>query len=152
MYHDAGYGPGHRVGLMLENRPSFFLHWLALNQLGVSVVPLNPDLRPAELDYLCGHSEIVLGIAALPHLDKLRDAADRVGFTVAADKELPPPASPSICRSQPGERTGCALLYTSGTTGRPKGCVLSIGTTFERGGGTAGSAQWLPSAPGGTAC
>ena len=32
---------GHRVGLMLENRPAAFLHWFALNALGASVVPLN---------------------------------------------------------------------------------------------------------------
>ncbi|HAP24105.1 MAG TPA: ATP-dependent acyl-CoA ligase, partial [Achromobacter sp.] len=57
-YADAGYGHGHRAGLLLENRPAFFLHWFALNALGVSVVPINPDLRAAELEYLAGHSEI----------------------------------------------------------------------------------------------
>ncbi|MEM9196945.1 MAG: AMP-binding protein, partial [Pseudomonadota bacterium] len=35
----AGYGAGMRVALLLENRPSYFLIWLALNRLGVSVVP-----------------------------------------------------------------------------------------------------------------
>lgn len=38
-YSYAGMGVGHRVGLMLDNRPAFFFHWLALNALGVSVVP-----------------------------------------------------------------------------------------------------------------
>ena len=42
-YRAAGYGAGHRVALMLENRPDHFLHWLALNGLGASVVPLNPE-------------------------------------------------------------------------------------------------------------
>ena len=42
---DAGYERGHRVMLSLENRPEFFLWWLALNKLGISVVPINPDLR-----------------------------------------------------------------------------------------------------------
>ena len=65
-YAAAGYGHGHRVGLLLENRPAFFLHWFALNALGVSVVPINPDLRAAELEYLTGHSEIALAVA-LPH-------------------------------------------------------------------------------------
>ena len=37
-YAQAGYGPGHRVGLLLENRPAFFAHWLALNALGISIV------------------------------------------------------------------------------------------------------------------
>ena len=54
-YARAGYGHGHRAGLLLENRPAFFLHWFALNALGVSVVPINPDLRAAELEYLTGH-------------------------------------------------------------------------------------------------
>lgn len=48
-YAAAGYGHGHRVGLLLENRPAFFRHWFALNGLGVSVVPINADLRAAEL-------------------------------------------------------------------------------------------------------
>ena len=47
-YARAGYGHGHRVGLLLENRPEFILHWFALNGLGVSVVPINGDLRAAE--------------------------------------------------------------------------------------------------------
>ena len=38
-YAQAGYGHGHRVGLLLENRPAFLFHWFALNALGVSVVP-----------------------------------------------------------------------------------------------------------------
>ena len=49
-YAQAGYGHGHRVGLLLENRPAFFTHWLALNALGISIVPIHADLRPLELD------------------------------------------------------------------------------------------------------
>jgi len=59
-YAAAGYGHGHRVGLLLENRPAFFVHWFALNGLGVSVVPINLDLRSAELEYLVAHSEIAV--------------------------------------------------------------------------------------------
>ncbi len=46
-YRAAGVGHGHRAGLLLENRPSMFFHWLALNALGVSVVPINPESRSA---------------------------------------------------------------------------------------------------------
>ena len=48
-------------GLLLLNRPEFLLHWLALNGLGVSIVPINPDWRAHELEYLVDHSEIVVG-------------------------------------------------------------------------------------------
>ncbi len=50
-YAAAGYGHGARVALLLENRPVFFVHWLALNALGVVIVPLNPDMRPDEVTY-----------------------------------------------------------------------------------------------------
>ena len=51
-YAAAGYGHGHRVSLVLENRPAFMLHFLALNALGCWVVPLNPEFRHDDLD-LC---------------------------------------------------------------------------------------------------
>ena len=44
-YADAGYGYGHRVALLLENRPEMFFHYLALNALGCGIVPVNPDYR-----------------------------------------------------------------------------------------------------------
>src|ERR1700738_3141916 len=61
-YRAGGLGHGHRVGLMLENRPAFFFHWLALNALGASVVPINPEWRRAELEYLVGHSELCVAV------------------------------------------------------------------------------------------
>jgi acyl-CoA synthetase (AMP-forming)/AMP-acid ligase II len=99
-YRARGYGRGHRVALQLENRPEFPLHFLALNSLGASVVPLNPDYRAAELAYVLEHSEA----CALVSAQTLED--------------LPRPG-------KPGNAGECALLYTSGTTGKPKGCLLS---------------------------
>ena len=126
-YAKAGYGAGHRVGLLLENRPAFFQHWFALNRLGVSVVPINPDLRAAELEYVIDHSEMVAAVVIPARRADLEKAAHANGRTVAlhgpddTPQRLAAPRAPS----EPTADTECALLYTSGTTGRPKGCVLA---------------------------
>ncbi len=127
-YRAAGCGSGQRVGLLLENRPAFFLHWLALNGLGVSVVPINADLRSAELEYLVAHSEICLAVTLPSHEQALQAAARATGralVTIGPEAIQVPPARPGAVTSTPDADTECALLYTSGTTGRPKGCVLA---------------------------
>lgn len=130
-YAKAGFGHGHRIGLLLENRPIFLFHWFALNALGVSVVPINADMRRAELVYLITHSEISLAVTLPSHAEKLMAAATEAGTalqTLLPDACAPFPAASSRApRAEvaPGTDTECALLYTSGTTGRPKGCILS---------------------------
>ncbi len=130
IYRRAGYGHGHRAGLLLENRPAFFLHWLALNALGVSAVPISAELRSAELEYLTGHSEMCLAVTLAQRTADLRAAADKAGraLVVATPEAIAgvgPAPLPPARSGAPGIDTECGLLYTSGTTGRPKGCVLT---------------------------
>jgi acyl-CoA synthetase (AMP-forming)/AMP-acid ligase II len=127
-YRRQGFGHGHWVGILLENRPAFFLHWLALNGLGVSLVPINPDMRAAELEYLIGHSEMVAALAIPARHGEIAAAAAAIGRTIGVFG--PDDAPAAIAAVAPGSgppdrESECALLYTSGTTGRPKGCVLS---------------------------
>jgi acyl-CoA synthetase (AMP-forming)/AMP-acid ligase II len=125
-YAKAGYGCGHRAGLLLESRPDFFLHWFALNALGVSVVPINADLRSAELRYLVEHSEMSLAVCLPERVADLQAAAQSKLAVITPDDFSALTAASSSAKNNPLSRdTECALLYTSGTTGRPKGCVLS---------------------------
>ncbi len=130
IYAAAGYGHGHRVALLLEMRPEFFTHFLALNALGCSIVPINPNYRHDEMLYQMEHSESALIVT----LGKRRDDMERVARAsglhpgvvefdafpddLPAAMSKPASAAPSLA----GE---CSLLYTSGTTGQPKGCILS---------------------------
>lgn len=124
----AGYGARMRVAVLLENRPAFFAIFAALNRLGASIVPINPDLRAAELEYLIGHAEPALIIALSNRQDELRHAASSAGLDVAVigpdDNPAPLRADALVAEDKEGEQCEAAVLYTSGTTGNPKGCVL----------------------------
>src|ERR1700712_48243 len=78
-YKAAGYAHGHRVGLLLENRPAFLFHWFALNALGASVVPISAEMRAAELEYLVGHSEIALAVVLSGRRGDLEAAGRKTG-------------------------------------------------------------------------
>ena len=133
-YRAANLGPGCRVALLLGNRPDFFLHWLALNAIGVSVVPLNPDWGGAEAQYVLEHSGALLAVAEAKRRKGLEDAAMRLPQPPAVvDLTMAQLAGFAKRRGSNSSRlaqrpaaweTECALLYTSGTTGKPKGCVL----------------------------
>lgn len=129
-YGAAGFGHGHRVALLLENRPEFFFHYLALNALGCGIVPINPDYRHGELLYQMDHSEAGLVVTVGARAGDLEAVASKRAQPLPVlTLERWPARLPSPGRAPragaPGLDTECGLLYTSGTTGRPKGCVLT---------------------------
>src|SRR4051794_26134246 len=69
-YAAHGYGARHRVALLFPSGRDFLLHFLALNSLGASVVPLNPEYRDAERDYILQHSEAALVVTPEFNLEK----------------------------------------------------------------------------------
>ena len=127
-FREAGIGDGHRIGVLVENRPVFYDIWFALNALGASIVPINPDLRQAELEYLIEHSEMAAAIVIRARKQDIETAAAAAGCVlVVSEPEQIMPSLPHKRQAvlQSNRDHECALLYTSGTTGRPKGCILS---------------------------
>jgi crotonobetaine/carnitine-CoA ligase len=145
-YAAAGYGLGHRVALLLENRPEHLLHKLAMNALGICCVPLNADHRPREMAYVLEHAQVDLVVVAEEQQALLRAAIEAsahqpavVGFAAFANSL--PAARHAAASTTPAPDTPASVLYTSGTTGRPKGCVLSHRYELEAG-------RWYASAGG----
>jgi acyl-CoA synthetase (AMP-forming)/AMP-acid ligase II len=129
-YATAGYGHGHRALLLLENRPDYFFHFLALNGLGVSIVPVNPDYRLDEMIFQARKARVDLIVGLPGRLDELRQVANRCDRAVpvvdgAGNCSIQPPSTPPPRRDLPSAETEAGILFTSGSTGRPKGCVVS---------------------------
>jgi acyl-CoA synthetase (AMP-forming)/AMP-acid ligase II len=136
-YRKAGYGPGHRVAMLLDNRPEYFLHKLALNTLGVSAVPINPDYRANEIAYLLEHAEVDLALVASERREQLAAgmaiSAHQAPVVIFDDLAGFPSPKKAAHNDAITGATEASILYTSGTTGRPKGCILSHGYELASG-------------------
>lgn len=132
----AATGITGRVALVLENRPAFFIHWLALNALGISVIPLNHEMPDEEFPYYLEHGEAQAVVVLREHYDRLVGISRSMStkITVVADDNVAEHRFGVPCRSITADPAHeCALLYTSGSTGKPKACVLSNDYFIQQG-------------------
>jgi fatty-acyl-CoA synthase len=121
-----GVGKGDRVAFLGPNHPSFLLTLFACGQLGAVFLPLNTRLAPAELSYQLEDSgtRTLLYVRSQPAglpVDTLIEAEQQV----FDDLLLAHPADP--VDDPVGLDDLCMIMYTSGTTGRPKGALLTHG-------------------------
>ena len=149
IYRTHGFAHGNRVAYLLENRPDYLLHLLAANSLGISCVPVNPDYLHDEMCYLLDHSEVDLVVTIEARLSDVQAAASeraRPLPVVVFERfggPMPRPRPAPHVGKEPGLMSEVSLLYTSGTTGRPKGCILTndyfltAGRTYIELGGVA---------------
>ena len=130
IFLDNGYGNNLRVATLLGSTPAHYIVKLALNKIGVSVVPINPDYSPDETAYLLADSGSVLAICTEHYMKQLKTAIAYKDLSVPIvtydEIETIQTLKPlSDLGTQVHGKTEASLLYTSGTTGRPKGCILS---------------------------
>ncbi len=158
-FHNLGIEAGDRIALILPFCPEFVASMLAAAKLGATIVPLDPLLTPSELHYMLRHSEAVAAVTIetfhgiqylemfedilvqLPELkylvtvgeeelwydDRIFQYEDMV--SAGKGRDYPPRANVS-------NTDVFALLYTSGTTGKPKGVMVTDQNLVVASGGT----------------
>lgn len=130
-----GISQGSRINIIFANSAEFLILYVAGLRSGITVVPINPDLAPREMQYIIVDSgaRAVFHHASLQHkLDEIRAALppflrlvalDTLADVVEPDRESAgEAAAPSVDIDLEDE---AIIIYTSGTTGNPKGVVLS---------------------------
>jgi O-succinylbenzoic acid--CoA ligase len=115
-----GFGAGERVALLATNHVASVCLFWALGRLGGVLAPLNARLTRAELAPLREDVAPRLTLALDALMDRLPGAEPLESFTHAV-------SAPSPTCNRPREDVPRVILFTSGTTGRPKGAVLTEG-------------------------
>ena len=133
---ELGVGPGEVVSVFLTNRLEFLEAWWAILKAGAVFGPINPAYTSTEAGYVLGHSravavvtdargaEIVAGARdGLPGLREIISVEAGVEGAVTLDELAARTSGTPRAERQPDDLA--AILYTSGTTGKPKGAMLS---------------------------
>ncbi|MBX9939494.1 MAG: AMP-binding protein [Candidatus Obscuribacterales bacterium] len=130
-----GLRKGDRVAIYLFNSPEFVVSFLALNNLGITVVPVNPLLKEEEIEHILHDSQA----RALITQREMRNGETKFSKNLKTSLELSLDlmlelnenqaysVAPESLGQDLDSASAALIVYTSGTTGKPKGAVLSYG-------------------------
>lgn len=134
---DHGLERQQRVGVLIGNNPDFIRAYFAITRAGGTVVPLNPVFKGEEIKYLlndAGAVMLITNASFLPVVAAVQEqmpairkiiaiGGDNQGMVVSFEELLSRAANPVEVEIKTGDIAAC--LYTSGTTGKLKGALLS---------------------------
>jgi malonyl-CoA/methylmalonyl-CoA synthetase len=130
--------PGDRVAVQVEKSPNALCLYLACLRAGAVYLPLNSGYTPSELAYFVGDAEPRLLVCASKNLEKISAALppltfltlddDGQGGSLISEADAMPP---DFSDAAVGLSDLASILYTSGTTGRSKGAILTQGNLIS---------------------
>jgi long-chain acyl-CoA synthetase len=136
LLHERGLKPGDRVGIMMPNVAEVPVVYYGVLRAGGAVVPMNPLLKAREVAYYLGDSGAGLVFAWHGFADQARGGAEQADAeSIVVDEvsfpELLASAAPDYEVAQKDTDDTAVILYTSGTTGHPKGAELTHGNLIS---------------------
>src|SRR2546425_5838374 len=149
---EIGVTQGLHVALLAENSAAWIISYLGLQVLGATVVGMNPAFKEAEAEQILTDSEAAVALvdagrqslidALRPRLKALHHIArvKEIGSLETPHPDPPPQGGRDIATLQAEDPA--LLLYTSGTTGRPKGALLDHGNFLAQGRGAIEVWRW----------
>lgn len=119
-----------RVAILMDNCPGYIVSYFAILRAGGVAVPINTFLTPDEISYIINDSNCRFLIYSKPFSSHAGEVRNKILSLKAVDfGELPPPAPITTLLKESevelNDEEVAALLYTSGTTGFPKGAMLT---------------------------
>jgi len=137
-----GIGSGDRVGLHLTNCPQFYDVWFGAALLGAVIVPTNPLSTADELRYVHEHG----GVRLVVTQPDLRGAVEQAGVAevVGVEDEWVSTTSEPFDLPHVSGADAASVLYTSGTTSKPKGVLITHAAYLNAGDVVAGHIRLRP--------
>ncbi|HVX68271.1 MAG TPA: AMP-binding protein [Mycobacteriales bacterium] len=126
----AGHDPGSRIGILLPNSVAFAVAYFGILRAGLVAVPLNTGYTANELGYQLSDADVPIVITDQERAAVLRDAGDVTALVVDRpdggwEQLLAAADGQAAVDSTAGGEDLAVLLYTSGTSGRPRGAMLT---------------------------